>query len=391
MHAVTVLQKCLSDVFGVMHAARRRVLLGAVEALLRGRRLMLMELARHFPGAQRVRAPLKRLDRLLGNAHLAREAGPLYAAMIKWLIRHPRPVIIVDWSALKPDDSLHLLRAGLAMGARTLTLFEAIYPRREKNAPRVERAFLHRLAALLPPGITPILVTDAGFRGPWFRAAAELGWDYIGRLRHRTCVKQSSEAAWTPNRLLHAQAQRQPRRFASVWIGKKLTTPWRCDLVLVSQADARRRSRRQHRKAQKANREPWLLATSLVDLAPRQIVAIYAKRMQIEQSFRDLKCDRFGCAFYYSLTRGKQRLAILLLLQALATFIAWLTALATPATPSTVRHGGIVSSRSRRHYSLLRIGWETLRRQGETISLSDLCKAFTHPPRWWLTELELPG
>ena len=54
MHAVTVLQKCLADVFERMHAARGRVLLGAVAALLSGRRLILMELARAWPGAERV-------------------------------------------------------------------------------------------------------------------------------------------------------------------------------------------------------------------------------------------------------------------------------------------------------------------------------------------------
>ena len=47
-------------------------------------------------------------------------------------------------------------------------------------------------------------------------------------------------------------------------------------------------------------------------LSARQIVGIYSRRMQIEQSFRDLKCDRFGCAFYYSLTRKPERIAMLL-------------------------------------------------------------------------------
>src|SRR3990172_9424292 len=108
MHAVSVLQKCLSSVFDRMHAARRRVLLGAVAALLMSRRLILMELARAWPNAERVRAPLKRLDRLLNNAHLAREAEPLYGAMARWLIRGARPIIVIDWSDLKTDGSLHL-------------------------------------------------------------------------------------------------------------------------------------------------------------------------------------------------------------------------------------------------------------------------------------------
>jgi hypothetical protein len=41
--------------------------------------------------------------------------------------------------------------------------------------------------------------------------------------------------------------------------------------------------------------EPWLLAASpgLRDLTASQIVAVYARRMQIEQSFRDLKSHRY--------------------------------------------------------------------------------------------------
>jgi hypothetical protein len=175
MHAVTVLQKCLASVFEPMHVARRRVLLGAVEALIRGRRLILMELARAWPGAERVRAPLKRLDRLLSNRHLAAEADALYAAMARWLIRHPRPLIVVDWSALQPDGNWHLLRAGIPIGGRTLTVLEAVYPECELNSPRAERAFLHRLKALLPREVKPILVTDAGFRASWFRAVRALG------------------------------------------------------------------------------------------------------------------------------------------------------------------------------------------------------------------------
>lgn len=213
MHAVTVLQKCLSSVFTPMHASRRRVLLGAVAALLLGRRLVLMDLARTSPGASRVRAPLKRLDRLLGNPHLAKEVEPLYAAMAYWLIRQPRPVIVIDWSDLKTDGSLHLLRAGIPVGGRTLTVLEAIHPEREKNSPRVERQFLRRLKALLPSGVRPILVTDAGFRAPWFRAVTKLGWDYVGRVRHRAHVRLVEGGAWIANRCLHVQARTQPTRF----------------------------------------------------------------------------------------------------------------------------------------------------------------------------------
>jgi len=60
-----------------MHALRRRVLLQAVEALIQGSRLTLTDVARSWPGAMRMRAPLKAFDRLLGNRHLHLSAMPL--------------------------------------------------------------------------------------------------------------------------------------------------------------------------------------------------------------------------------------------------------------------------------------------------------------------------
>jgi len=111
MHATAVLQKCLGNAFASMHALRERVLMRAVEALIEGRRLTLMDVARSWPGAERVRAPLKALDRLLRNPHLHAEREPLYAGMARWLLQCERPVIIVDWSELKADLSWHVLRA----------------------------------------------------------------------------------------------------------------------------------------------------------------------------------------------------------------------------------------------------------------------------------------
>jgi hypothetical protein len=132
-------------------------------------------------------------------------------------------------------------------------------------------------------------------------------------------------------------------------------------------------------------------SSSLNEFSARQIVSIYSRRMQIEQSFRDLKCERFGCAFYYSLTRKPQRIAMLLLIHALATFVAWLAALSQPAATALVQYGGIISHRGRRHYSLLRIGWEALRRGGTVCVPSVLRVAFTNPPAAFLAHLQIPS
>jgi hypothetical protein len=122
MHASMILQRCLGDALEAMHALRRRTVLLAVEALIAGRRLTLIDLARSWPGAEQVRGPLKRLDRLLSNPHLYLQIEDLARAMAQRLLQGPQPVIVVDWADLKQDGRWCVLRAGVPVGGRTLTV-----------------------------------------------------------------------------------------------------------------------------------------------------------------------------------------------------------------------------------------------------------------------------
>jgi hypothetical protein len=176
MRASEVLQKRLGESLNMMHVLRSRVLQRAVEALVHGRRLTLMDLARSWPDAERVRAPLKALDRLLGNAHLHAERECIYASMARWLVRSKQPVIVIDWSDLKADGSWHLLRAAIPVGDRTLPILDMVFPAGQQGSPQAEKRFLQRLAHVLPSDVRPILVTDAGFRSPWFHAVDAMGW-----------------------------------------------------------------------------------------------------------------------------------------------------------------------------------------------------------------------
>jgi hypothetical protein len=104
--------------------------------------------------------------------------------------------------------------------------------------------------------------------------------------------------------------------------------------------------------------------TSLEALSPARIVKLYARRMQIEQSFRDLKSHRYGCAFEDTLTRDPKRLEMLLLIHALACLAAWLEGLGAadetePKSPTPL---------TRRFHSLTWIGFERLRRQRAVLS-----------------------
>jgi hypothetical protein len=141
---------------------------------------------------------------------------------------------------------------------------------------------------------------------------------------------------------------------------------WQCQMVRCREPNKGRKLLTKHgtvsragrsRKAQRRASEPCVLVTSLTCL-PHQIVNCYRQRMQIEESFRDLKSERYGVGFELSLTRGQARIAILLLIHTLATLVAYLAAISVPAHELTVTVGGVLSKR--RHYSQLWLGWQLL-------------------------------
>lgn len=381
MHATKVLQKILCPVSARLDTRNTRTLFFAVQALLVGRRLTLTELARHFPGAERIAAPLKRFDRLLGNRAVQAHRTLCYHAVLLWLVRTPRPVLIVDWSEVKSDGRWHLLRAGVVARGRPLTVYEEVHPRAKQGSPKVEAAFLERLKALLPTGVRPVLVTDAGFRVPWFRAVEALGWHFVGRVRHRAhtrFLKSAHENDWIAAKALYARASAR-----AVSLGEaELTETKRlvCRLILVRRRargrrdltrDGRRARSAYSRKIAQREREPWLLAASvsLAECSGAGIVALYAKRMQIEQSFRDLKSHRTGAAFEDTLTRDPKRLEMLLLIHMLATLAAWLEGLAL-VTASLIAQP--VRATRRVRHSAVWLGWESLRRHGTRLSESSI-------------------
>jgi hypothetical protein len=160
MHALTILQRCIAPLLTGVHRRRLAVLLEAVAATVTGPRLTLTEIGRRFGGGSHLRHRIKRADRLLGNAHLRGDAKRIYAALARMLLAGvAEPLIVVDWSDLKEDQSLPLLRASLPVGGRSLTLYEEVHTQRNLGNRQVQHRFLHQLKALLPAG------RAAGLRG----------------------------------------------------------------------------------------------------------------------------------------------------------------------------------------------------------------------------------
>ena len=109
MHALRILQRCVAPLLTGIHRRRLSVLLEAVAATVSGPRLTLTEIGRRFGGGSELRHRLKRADRLLGNVHLQRDAKHIDTALARMLLSGvAEALIVIDWSDLKEEQSLHL-------------------------------------------------------------------------------------------------------------------------------------------------------------------------------------------------------------------------------------------------------------------------------------------
>jgi hypothetical protein len=240
-------------------------------------------------------------------------------------------LVVVDWSDLTHDQRFQLLRASVVVQGRSVTLYEEVHPQQKLGNHMVHRHFLQRLAQIVPSGCKLIVMTDAGFHAPWFQLVLAQGWDFIGRLRGRNQVRLADEGVWKPVRewfglakgnvsqdLGQAAYSRSNPIGIRAILGKCPTTR-RHALNIYGRKRTGRRSARHGRSAC----EPWLLASSLGlhYLRGQAIVALYAQRMRIEQSFRDTKNTHLGMGLDCARSRSLMRLEMLLLLIHFATFV----------------------------------------------------------------------
>ena len=374
------------------HKIRLKALVGAVCALIFSNRLSLTGLGRNFLNKASIRSNIKKVDRLLANRHLQKDRLAIYQSLVTKIINKCSKVCIhVDWSCICATTNLYLLRASIRMHGRSLVLYEECHSKKGENNHYIHKRFLNHLKSILPKHVFPILITDAGFRTPWFAYIRKLGWDFVGRLRNKNLVYLSKSQKWQLSGSLFPSASSVPQFLGAGLLTKDAQFP--VNFILYKSRDKNRhkmtlnkrpsRASKSKRYA-KANKEPWLLVTSLTASSEIAVesVSIYSTRMQIEESFRDTKCIRYGFGLNDSRTRSKERMNILLLIATLATFASWLAGL-------QIRQSGKASEyqtppiKKKNCLSLVFLGREAIKK-GLKLSLRQL-------NRLWGNLLELAG
>ena len=288
-----------------------------------------------------------------------------------------RPIILVDWTGLPnshkmTEEGEHCaLRASLIAEGRSITLYEEVHPKKKEGNPVVHQAFLKNLASILPITCCPYIVTDAGFKNPWFKAVGALGWDYVGRVRG--VVNYFYDNQWESiKKLFDSVTSTLPQFIGEIILASKNplstylysykpTLKGRTKLNCFGEKDKRKNSQTHAR----GYKEPWLLVSSLSGFkAAKRVVNLYQWRMTIEGSFRDTKSVEYGFSMNENRTIKAKRYTVWLMLAALASLVAWLVGYA--AEQRKLHHDFQANSyRHRRVLSFFYLGCQIIRKKIE--------------------------
>ena len=366
MHTGTFLHKLLVN---VTHKKRIITLTLAIDAALIFKQLSVTKLGRALRLRIQERSCIRRADRLIGNKKLFKERKAIYGKVTKLLVNtKTKPTIIVDWSSV-PNSEYNNLRAALVTKGRALTLYEEVHPIKRLGNQKVQNNFLKTMKELLPAGCKPIIVTDAGFHNGWFKEVIRLGWDYVGRIRSGKIYRFANSDEWERVDDLCKTYSGGLRSFGKIELSRQ-NSLFGYLYVTKEKVKKRLRSKRELKKGDRsvrnhriAAKEAWVLVSSLFGYGvDKKVIAIYKKRMQIEESFRDLKSSRYGFGFEYSYSKYIARIEILLLIAMLASTIAWLVGLA--AERMNLHYNFQVNSvKNRRVLSLFFLGCQVIRRK----------------------------
>ena len=212
-----------------------------------------------------------------------------------------------------------------------MTLYYELHPLSKLSNRTVQINFLKTLKSLMPEGVVPTIVTDAGFMNPWFQAVEELGWSFVGRLNPRVLI-QPRRGKLTRISKLEVGSGRKPKDWGMCSVTIRTPRTYRVIQGKQFKRDPKRKKSRRlftHKgrggvQSAKRNQLSWVLGTNRTDLSAQQVIDVYAHRMRIEELFRDFKNSRFGWSLGESLTRDANRSTVLVLIGLIGYFVVTL-------------------------------------------------------------------
>lgn len=386
MHVLPILHKLFASCRSSFDLRILRTLYSTVEALTRCRKLTISSLGRSLNRNCYIKHKIKAVDRLFGHGKLQLNITEFYKVISNVIIgSNNNPIIIIDWSGLTPCGNYHFIRAAVPLGGRALPILEMPFPLNQYTKPKSHKNFLECLKSILPKNCKPVIVTDAGFRNPWFKLVLSFGWDYMGRIRQNTHCKHMGENVWFPAKNLYKKACKKAIYLGEFLLAKenpinthlyifKGVKKYRIKMNLAGKKIQCSSSL----KHEKRESEPLLVSTSLdaQSFNPNQIIKIYNKRMQIEEGFRDLKSERSGFSLRQNRSITLGRLSVALMIGAIGMLLLWILGITAKIQKLHYRFQAN-TIRDQNVLSLFIIGWQVLEEGKVQFTLKEIKQALS--------------
>jgi len=334
MKAIELLHKRLTTACPDIHKVRLTALMSGVTSALTENQVTVTGLGRNLKSHSKTsqKHDIKRMDRLIGNPHLHTERNEIYRYLTEQLIgTQKHPVLIVDWSPIPGKALFQLLRVSIPMGGRSLTLYEACFEEKKLNNTQVHNTFLDELESLLPEGCQPIILSDAIFKTPWFKAIEAKGWYWVGRVRGNVLLSLDGKAFKSSTDIMKL-ATATPKKIGLALYSKSTQFPCRGVLYHGKIKGKHKKKKRGGISRNsvslyysKKAKQPWLLVFHLPEMinTAKEIVRLYRYRMQIEEGFRDTKNQQYGLGLAQAKSKSEKRYDNLLLVATLTLYLLW--------------------------------------------------------------------
>ncbi len=260
-----------------LRLSQAKTLADLTAAALSVGRATLAAIGRRLAGGSTAKHRIKRTWRFCANRRV--EASAAMAGVIGRLTRRRKKPLLValDWVEVR---TFHTLMAAAVRRGRAVPLLWASYPEwvlfRSQNS--LEEGLLRLLRSLVPAGVRVIVLADRGFgRAELAKTCRQIGVSFVFRIKPDVRVRHPRyrgrlddfpirPGCWRT--LAGAEYRSDGAVTINVAVRWKRGLPPRRD-------------------------EPWFLMTDLPGNAVR-LTDLYARRMAVEELFRDGKDGRYG-------------------------------------------------------------------------------------------------
>jgi hypothetical protein len=316
------------------HVRRLANWVWVIVGLIQSQSVHLSAIASAIPSAAAAAGRVTQVRRWLANTQI--DSRLWYRPLIRQVLhawRGRQLLVILDGTYVN-GAKLQVLRFSLSHCYRALPLCWQVLEHKGNVRASDCRALLDELAVLVGQNQRVTILADRGFRGRgWARAFRSRNWHYIIRLPINTHIgarksKTRPAAAWLPKR---GALRALPHMYVT-------HRAFPCHLFISHPPTG----------------EPWLLMSSRYP--SKWLMKHYAKRMHIEESFRDEQSGGFDLAA--SRLTDTKRLEMLLLALAVATL--WLFQLGESVLRDDQRKQ--IDPAAKRQLSIFQLGWRFLKR-----------------------------